>query len=146
MAQVTIAGKEFEIDEPYRAGHPLTEGEAAAMNQTYRENVRNNMAARVKEGATQEDVTSYAEAYEFGVRTGGGRTAADPVMREAINLAKTAIKKYLKDHNKTADKEVINAKAEELANDPEKEYMDRARRIVEEQRNAASIALDEITL
>lgn len=146
MAQVTIAGKEFEIDEPYTEGHVLTAGEAAALNQTYRENVRNNMAAKVKDGAGQDEVTQYATEYEFGVRTGGGRTTADPVMREAINLAKTAIKAFLKANNKTADKEAIQAKAEELANNPEKEYMARARRIVEEQRNAASIALDEITL
>ena len=147
MATITIAGQEFEVHSPYAEGHTLTAGEASALNQTFHENIRNNMAKKVKEGATAEDVLAYANSYEFGVRTpGAGRQAADPVMREAISLAKTAIKAFLKANNKTADKEAIQAKAEQLAADESKDYLARARRIVEEQKAAASLALDEMTL
>ena len=40
---VTIAGAEFTVPAPFAEGHTLTAGEAAALNQLTRENVRNSL-------------------------------------------------------------------------------------------------------
>jgi len=104
--QITIQGLTFNVPVPYSEGHPLTAGEASALNQVFHENLRNNFAARIKklkEAAApidadelQKALDEYAGSYAFGVRTSGGpRAVADPVKREAINLAKAAIKAAL---------------------------------------------------
>ena len=55
---VTIAGNVFAVPLRYAAGHVITEGEASALNQTLCENVRNNLAPKIKkelaEGKTLE--------------------------------------------------------------------------------------------
>lgn len=104
---VKIQGEIYEIPAPYAEGHQLTAAEAAVLNQTFAENVRNNVASRIRKaaedgtpGLSAEDVEAYASTYTFeskGTRSsGGGRTAADPVEREARALAKTAIMAHLK--------------------------------------------------
>ena len=108
----TIAGESFSIPQPYKHGHSLTEGEASQLNQVYAENVRNNLAGKVKEqketGAFDQEVfqgtvDDYCEGYEFGVRTGGGRTG-DPVRAEAMNIAREAVRKAIRDKgHKLAD-------------------------------------------
>lgn len=89
---ITIAGRSFSVEPKYEAGHVLTANEAAALNQTWYENLRNNFAGKAKEGNSQEDFNAYASTYEFGVRTGGGGSR-DPVEVEAMNLARDAVKK-----------------------------------------------------
>ena len=72
---ITIAGEQFAIPSPYVAGHVCTEGEAHALNQTLRENARNNLSGKAKEGKlTQADVDAYISSYQFGAN-GGGFTA-----------------------------------------------------------------------
>lgn len=104
----TIASKEFEVYKPYSEGHPLSAGEASAMNQVFSENLRNNFAKKVKEAneagtfdqeTFQELLDKYATEYEFGVRTssGGTRAPADPVEARALNLAKTAVRNKIKE-------------------------------------------------
>lgn len=102
MEQLTIAGKTFSLAPRYEEGHELTAGEASALNQTYFENVRNNCAKKVKdEGWDQDQITNYAEGYQFGVRTGGGGGGErDPVMSEATRIAKDIIRKKLKELGK----------------------------------------------
>lgn len=91
---ITIAGKSYEVAAKYVAGHVLLANEASALNQTLFENLRNNFAAKAKEGASQADFDAYASTYEFGVRTGGGGSR-DPVEVEAMNLARDAVKKKI---------------------------------------------------
>src|SRR5215471_12844559 len=100
MEQITIAGKTFNAPVRYEEGHELTSGEANALNQTYHENLRNNFAKRVKDAieaggydqsAIQREFDSYAEKYEFGVRTGGGGSTRDPVLAEALAIARNMI-------------------------------------------------------
>jgi hypothetical protein len=50
MEQITIAGQSFNVPIRYEEGHELTSGEASALNQTYHENIRNNLAKKAKEG------------------------------------------------------------------------------------------------
>jgi hypothetical protein len=101
---VTISGQSFKVAEPYSEGHVLSAGEASALNQTYSENIRNNMAATVKAAidagtfdlvAMQGTIDDYMEEYEFGVRTGGGRSG-DPVEREAMGIAREKVREKLR--------------------------------------------------
>lgn len=93
--KIIIAGGEFTIPQPFEAGHVCTEGEARALNQLLAENVRNNMAAKVKAGtATADDVLTYAKAYEFSVAS-VPQAKLDPVENECRKLARAAIKAEL---------------------------------------------------
>lgn len=144
---ITIAGTIFEIALPYAAGHVLTDGEAKALNQTFCENVRNNMAKKVKdEGATAEDVAAYAAGYEFTITSGGGGSrTVDPVEREAKRLAKEAIKAALaKAGHKLTDvpKEALDTKIEEMAAQPR--YQKQAKENLEKQQKLAAEDLGDL--
>jgi hypothetical protein len=99
-----VQGLLLKVPEPFSVGDVLeTEGEAGSCNQTYRENVRNNIAKEIttlKESekdelkqlkAAQAVVDKYCTEYKFGVRSGGGRSA-DPVMTVALGIAKDIVK------------------------------------------------------
>lgn len=148
MEQITIAGSPFNVPLRYEEGHELTAGEASALNQTYHENIRNNLAKKAKEGTlTQADVDSYAEGYQFGVRAAGtGGVTRDPVMSEAMRIAKKQLGELLrKSGKKIGDYEVsaINDAAKKLL-DKSPEIMELARQRVEEQRNLAQADLGDI--
>lgn len=91
-ASVTIAGKVFTLPMPYEEGHELSAGEANALNQLFHENVRNNLASKVKAGEIdQEGVSAYAQEYKFGE----GRKL-DPIEAESISIALTAVKNKIR--------------------------------------------------
>lgn len=107
----TIGGLTFKIAEPYAEGHTLTAGEADALNQTFRENVRNNLASDIaeaveaskKEGAPaldhaklQADVEAYSSGYEFGQRGPGGGRVTDPVEAAAMDIARELVKQAIR--------------------------------------------------
>ena len=101
----TIAGESFQIAQPYTEGSVLTAGEASQLNQVFAENIRNNLAAQVKalkEAGTfnaeqfQETVDAYVANYQMGVRTGGGGRTTDPVMAEAMEIARTLVRNAIK--------------------------------------------------
>lgn len=103
--EYTIAGQALKIFQPYTSGHVLSDGEASALNQTYAENIRNNQASRVKElveagtydtDAFQLELDDYMGEYEFGLRRGGGGRSGDPVLREALLIAKDKVRSALK--------------------------------------------------
>lgn len=100
---IMIAGENFNVPQPYKAGHVLTDNEAGSINQTYAENVRNNMAGKVKalkEAGTfaadvfQGTVDDYCDNYEFGQRTGGGRSG-DPVKTEAMAITRDLVRQAI---------------------------------------------------
>lgn len=100
--EITIAGQTFAVLQPYAEGHTITEAEAKALNQVRAENVRNNMAGKVKaaaEGTAKEGeptadnivdfVTAYDAAYVFTLASvGGGRKSTDPTEVEALKIAR----------------------------------------------------------
>lgn len=102
--QITIQGLTFKVPLRYAAGHPLTDGEAGALNQTLHENLRNNFAKKVAEGQEagvtveilQQQLDDYANDYQFGVRTGGGGFRGDPVMTLAMNIARELVRSAIK--------------------------------------------------
>jgi hypothetical protein len=147
MEQITIAGHSFNVPMRYEEGHELTAGEASALNQTYHENIRNNLAKKAKEGAlTQEEVDSYAQSYQFGIRAAGTGVTRDPVQSEAMRIAKKQVGDLLrKSGKKVSDYEVeaINDAARKLiAKDPA--ILDLARQRVAEQQSLASADLGDI--
>lgn len=155
MEQITIAGHSFNVPVRYEEGHELTAGEASALNQTYHENLRNNFAKKVKDaGATpdlaalQAELDAYAAEYAFGVRSGGGGAVRDPVMSEALRMAKKQIAELLrKQGKKVADFEpaAITNAAKALLSRPEGEkIMEVARARVEEQKNLAAGDLGDL--
>ena len=147
MEQITIAGNTFNVPVRYEEGHELTAGEASALNQTYHENIRNNLAKLAKEGLlSQEKVDEYAGQYQFGVRAAGAGVSRDPVMSEAMRIAKKQIAELLKKSGKKVGDytvETINGAAKALlAKDPA--IMDLARQRVAEQQSLAADGLDDI--
>lgn len=153
--EYTIAKETFSIPLPYHAGHTLTDGEANALNQTWVENIRNNLASKVNDAkeagsfvhdAFQGQVDDYADEYEFGVRTGGGGRTSDPVMAEAMTIAKDLVRKAIvKAGHKLADVKASNIT--ELAKgviDKNPKIMETARARVEEVRAIADVELGEL--
>lgn len=155
MEQITIAGKAFNVPVRYEEGHELTAGEASALNQTYHENIRNNMAKKVKEAdeagtldlaAMQATIDAYANDYQFGVRAAGTGVTRDPVMSEAMRIAKKQIAELLKKSGKKVgdyEVEAINKAAKALL-DKSPEIMDLAKQRVAEQQSLASADLGDL--
>lgn len=154
--QITIQGNTFRVPLRFAAGHVLKENEAGALNQTFHENLRNNFAKKVKDAgenpdlaALQAELDSYAESYAFGVRTGGGGGATrDPVMSEAMRIAKKQIGDLIRAKGgKVNDYEpaAITNAAKALLQRPEGEQiMAVARARVEEQKNLAAGSLEDL--
>lgn len=154
---ITIAGLQFKVNPPYTEGHRLNENEAATLNQTWNENIRNNFASKVKEGkeagldhdTLQAQLDEYASTYKFGVRTGGGRVS-DPVEAEALNIARNTVKEALRRKGKSLQDYTASA-----ITDAAKRYLDgpngervreEAKRVVDARMAAAEEALDDIDL
>lgn len=142
---ITIADKPFNVEPRYAVGHTLTENEAAVLNQTLYENLRNNFAKQAKAGASQEDFDKYAAAYQFGVRVGGGGSTRDPVQAQAIAIAKDRVKAQIAKLGKKIS-DFSAAKLTELAQaliakDPQITELAKAR--VAELQQMASAELDE---
>jgi len=165
--EITIAGQVFTVPVRYAEGHVLTAGEASALNQTYHENLRNNFASNVKaarvvpaetEGgeagsrelsesdvaALQAKLDEYAAEYQFGVRAAGSsRAPVDPVEREAISLAKDAVRAALKKQDKKADAEQVATLAALLVEKNPQFRIVAAQRI-EASKAVAGASLDDI--
>lgn len=141
--ELTINGNTYTVMERYEEGQEITAGEASALNQTLRENVRNNLSK--KEGLTQEQIDAYASEYQFGVRVAGAGRVADPVMAEYLRLAKTKIKDLLKAKGKKADAEQITEAAKNMLNGPHGAPLwELAQKRVAEAQSVAGEALDDV--
>lgn len=131
MQKITIQGLLVDVAAPYVEGHSLNEAEASTLNQVRAENVRNNCAKLVKEAreaaarekdpvpfdeaAIRAKIAEYDNEYEFGVRN--ARIIVDPVTREALKLAKDAVRAKLKQKNidvKSLGEGELDKLAEEL--------------------------------
>jgi hypothetical protein len=119
-----IQGHDIAIEPRYAEGHVLLANEASALNQLRFENIRNNVASRIKAAAeaqganpesidldntfvgegdsrqsVRENILAYAQGYEFGARvagTGSTRRVTDPVEREALSIARERVNAALK--------------------------------------------------
>lgn len=92
---IVIQGRTFQGPAPFAEGYVCTAADAAALNQTLAENLRNNFAARMKKAAeegqqlSQADFDAYAADYSFGARQ--PRAVKNPVDAEERKLAKAAV-------------------------------------------------------
>lgn len=109
-ANLTIGDNQFTVPACFVTGHSLSENEAKAMNQLLRENIRNNLAARLRDngdgqvrGLTQEEVDEYVGEYEFGAGRGGGESRLSPVERKARQIAREKVISALKQKGKKID-------------------------------------------
>ena len=147
MEQITISGHSFNVPVRYEEGHELTAGEASALNQTYHENLRNNFAKKVKDAgaspdtaALQAELDTYANDYQFGLRVAGVGVSRDPVLSEAMRIAKKQVGELIKKAGKKpSDYEpaAINAAAKGLI-DKDPQILAIARSRVAEQQTLAS--------
>lgn len=145
--KITVQDHVVDVPQPFVEGHQCTDADASTLNQTYAENVRNNTAKKISEfeekakaegkseaeiaSGVQEIVDEYVMQYDFGVRQGGFRTA-DPVEREALEMAKKVVEKKLKDNGHKL-KDVGAAKIKELAQqlvDKHPQFRERAEQVV----------------
>ena len=163
--EITIAGHQFTISQPYAPGHTINEAEARALNQTRAEAIRNNMAAKVKaamageakEGDPTADtivqaVADYDAAYEFSIVTAGaGRRPSDPVEVEARRIARNILADFARDKGLTVKAlreqigdETYESKVIELAERPD--TMKEAKRRVDVRVKQADSVLGDIDL
>lgn len=140
---------------PYAAGHVLNEAEASVLNQTFFENVRNNVVSRAKrlrEAGEPVDlqalVDKYAAEYEFGVRAAGASRVTDPIEVETLLLIKNAIKAKLKADGKVAKADKIAEAAKAILADPDKsaKFRKKAEKNVAEARKMADESLADLNL
>lgn len=91
-------GVNVSVDQPYAEGHVLTALEAEKLNHVLADNIRTSIIAKLKRLAESGDIDaaaasaefqSYADAYEFAVRT--PKASADPIAKEANKIAKEQV-------------------------------------------------------
>jgi len=117
---IEIAGLSFEVADRYSEGHEINENEARALNQTLRENLRNNFRKTAKEeqekGTSEAEIRKmfeeYAEGYEFSGKR-QTRAPRDPVEAEARKIARKVVKAALKKQN-IDEKTLEEGKLDEL--------------------------------
>jgi len=122
---LTIQGLVFSVPRVYAPGHVLNEHEAQALDQTRRENLRNNFASRIeakiaelkKAGATDPKVgdlneeelraefQKYVDEYSFAARR--TRAPVDPVLNEATKMARAQVTAALR--KKEIDLKTVSA-------------------------------------
>jgi len=163
--EITIAGQTFSVSQPYEAGHAITEAEAKALNQVRAENVRNNMASKVKaasDGTAKEGeptaatiaaaVAAYDAAYIFNLASvGGGRKSSDPVEVEALRIARgtfadwaTSKKTTVKAVKERIGDDAYEAKLAEIAE--RADIVKEAKRRVKARQDAAETSMGDLDL
>lgn len=157
--EITIAKHVFSIPQPFAAGHVMTEGEAKALNQTFAENIRNNMAKAVEtafgEKPTEElspetiadYVSKYAESYQFTVGSVGSKRVTDPLEVECRRIARTLLADALKAKGIAMSKvpeEAREAKIAEIAARPQ--VVTQAKKNIDSRKKMAESVLDGLDL
>jgi hypothetical protein len=159
---ISIHDQIFSVSAPYAEGMTISAVEAKVLNQTRAENIANNFRKKVKaalEGTplkegdepltmdtVAREMAEYDAAYNFSMPS-AGREPVDPVEREAIKIAKQAIRDALSAAGKKV-KDIPEDKfdaAVELAAQRE-DIVKEAQRRVKAQKKSAETALAELGL
>jgi hypothetical protein len=151
--EATIKGVRLAVPTPYAEGDSLNINEASTLNQTYIENIRNNLsghvAAAIEEAggvdkldqkAVQKLVDDYCAEYKFGEKKGGGFRSADPVEAAGMELARGLVRDAIVAKGIKL-KDVPAAKVTELARaalEQKPEILERAKAIVAARQKAAA--------
>jgi hypothetical protein len=154
--QITIQNTPFRVPMRYAAGHTLNDNEAAALNQTLHENLRNIWAPKVKHGLAngespetlQAKFDAYAADYQFGRRRArrGAQEGPDPVPTMALTMAKDLVRRVVKEKNLGWPTSKISTAAKQLIDrqGPEGPLMQAARQRAEAERAAGEAAMAEV--
>jgi hypothetical protein len=149
---ITILGTICQVPAPFFEGHVLTEPESSVLNQTYAENIRNNIASKIRKAQEKgEDfnevqrqalVDDYVAEYEFGA---GARREVDPVKAQALLISESAVKqalikggRKLKDY----DRADIRKRAEALIEKNPAILKEAERRVKAEQKAIAELGIE----
>lgn len=148
MPQLTIKGQIFDInDDPkITVGTPLSEGMVASLQQTRRENIRNNLSKKVEEALNGSDtlapeaqdrlqslVNEYGEKYEFGARQAGTPRVTDPVEREARREVAEIIKAaHFRRHGERVKGEVLAEAVDHLMSVKGDQFREAARQRIKD--------------
>ncbi len=161
---LTIQGYKFDVPPAgLQVGEPKTQEEVNVLEQTRIENIRNNMAARIKKmlnGSPEltpeqqqqaaAEVQKYASEYKFGQRlrgSGSGPRIVDPVEREVVRLAKEDISSaYYAKHGERLKADQLNPVVEKLLEARRDEYVKRARRNLADKQRAGEDVLAQTGL
>lgn len=158
MTKINVAGQSYEVaDHPEIAvGVPMNEGHVRALQGLLAATLRNRFTQNLKgkenvnAEQVQADINTAAAAFQFGVSMrgkGGGRAPADPVEREALNIAKNTI--AMAYHARFGSKiagEALTTAANELLEKRGDEYRKRAREALRERARAGADVLDSLGL
>lgn len=161
--EISVQGLAVTVKQPYTEGHVITPSEAYALNQTFAENIGNNVRALINKllkehtkdkieelphevlRALRAKAEEYSDSYEFSISgRGGPRAPVDPVAREAFKIAGDILRGHLKKKEiKLAD--LPEGKFEELVQgiltkNPQIE--EEAKRRVENRKELADSLLD----
>ena len=157
---IVVQGVQVDVSTPYQPGHALTEAEAKALNQLRLENIRNNVAPKVKElkdgreatELSQEELNKVTQIvqerdanYEFtmGGGGGGGRTA-DPLEKELRSLAREIVSGKIREKGykiKDVPKEKVESLMEQVMGNEDVQKMAQ-KRLKEKQKIADASAAD----
>jgi hypothetical protein len=151
-----ILGVEFEIPQPFDAGHTCTDGEAKALNQLFKENLANNFRSTVKAAQDeaekaggsvdtaklQQDFAEAASKYAFTIATVSASRKLDPVEREARNIVRASLRDYFASQNKKFS-DLSDEDQEKLieSNASREDIVKLAKNIVAQRSKAANIQL-----
>lgn len=171
---ITVQGLVFNVPAPYAEGHTLTTAEAAVLNQTFGENLRNNFAARVRsakeaqikaQGLAEDtdlktitldeqtletlkgEFAEYAAGYSFSGKR-QTRTPVDPVLREATKIAREMITSSLAKRTPPVKvKDLPDGKMDELVRNllsKRPDITEEAKRRVDAVKAVAEAAMDDL--
>lgn len=127
MTTIKIYENEFEVPDPYAAGHSITEIEAKVLNRCFAENIANNQRKHIKEALDGAGITpevqkafaEYAGAYQFTeAAAGSSRATMTPLEREAKRIATALVNKHLRATNRKkadVDKDDYDAQVAKVA-------------------------------
>lgn len=157
--KITISGFSIALPIRFVEGHVCSANEAKALQQTFTENVRNNMAKLVAKAkadagpdglspeATAElhgKITDYAISYQFAARQRA--EPVDPIEREARKLARQAYVDALKGKGidpKTIDADALAEKVDWILEN-RSWYREEAQRRHDAAKASAGASLDEL--
>lgn len=156
MPLIRCQAYQFQISDPFTAGHPLTEAEATALNGLRAENIRNNLANHVAKAtaalpagtllgpdelqALAEIATKYDSDYEFGPKR--KYTRQGPIEAEAKTIARARVVAAARQAGRTLSQDELAVQVERLA--LAEDVLAKARQRVEDSQRIASAALESL--
>lgn len=156
MPMIRCQAYQFQISDPFQAGHSLSEAEAIALNGLRAENIRNNLASQVAKATAnlpagtllgQDELQTLAELaakydseYEFGPKR--RYTRQGPIEAEAKQIARARVVAAARQAGTTLSQDELIVQIERLAQADD--VLVEARQRVQDSQQIASAALESL--